>query len=115
MKHFLNWLGVAIVIFICTSCASHEGNFLLTNSGKELITRASVTICNQTNDFHDIPSGKRVAGTYKVTSDSHFVVEVEFSSGRKLRKEDGYVTNGIDFRHEIIVTESGIQVASRTL
>jgi hypothetical protein len=111
MKRILGWLGVALAISACTS---HDGSFTLLNKGKEPINRASVIVCNQTNEFRDIPSGKSIAGAYRVTSDSHFVIEVEFSSGRKLRKEDGYVTNGMGFRHEIIVTESAIQVTSRT-
>jgi hypothetical protein len=82
----------------------------LINKADEPIVRATVAICGQTIELKDIQPGESVSGSYDVTSDSHYTIEIEFQSGKHLRKETGYVTSGMDFQHEITVTGSDIDV-----
>lgn len=91
-------------------CTTSKGHFLLINKTMEPIARVSVKISGQTVELRDILPSKSAEGSYDVKSDSHFIIEVEFQSGKKLRKETGYVTNGMDFQHEIEVTGSDIDV-----
>jgi penicillin V acylase-like amidase (Ntn superfamily) len=69
-----------------------------------------VAICGQTIKLKDIQPNTSAAGFYKVTGDSGYTIEVEFQSGKTLRKETGYVTNGMDFQDEITVTDSDIEI-----
>ena len=95
---------------LLASCTSNQGNFSLVNKATESIAHVSVGICGQTIELNGIKSNDRLTGSYKVTSDSHYTIEVEFQSGRKIKKETGYVTNGMNFRHEITVTDSDIRI-----
>jgi len=87
-----------------------QGYFFLVNKATEPIAHASVVICGQTIELKDISPSKGAGGSYKVTSDSHYTIQVEFKSGKRLKKETGYVTNGMDFQDEITVTDSDIEI-----
>ena len=99
-------------MFIMVSCVTNRGSFFLINKADEPIVRASVTICGQTIELNDIQLAQSAQGFYKVTSDSHFDITVEFQSGKKLRRETGYVTHGFDYQDEIVVTETNIEITS---
>ena len=102
-------IAISVILFM-VSCAANKGSFLLINKAQELIARASVTVCGQTIELKDIQPTKSAPGSYKVKSDSHYDVRGEFQSGKKLQKAIGYVTNGLDFHHEIVVTDTDIEI-----
>lgn len=99
-----------LTFLIMAACTHNKGSFLLLNKSKESIARALVTVCGQTIELKSIKPTNSASGSYEVKSDSHYDVRVEFDSGRKLRKEIGYVTNGLDFNHEIVVTDTDIEI-----
>jgi hypothetical protein len=103
-------ISAALPFLILVSCMTNKGNFLLVNKAKEPIARALVTVCGQTIEFKAIQPSKSASGSYEVKSDSHYDVRAEFESGRKLQKEIGYVTNGLDFQHEIVITDTDIEI-----
>ena len=90
------------------SCGSTEGRFTVANRATEPIKQIVVTICGQTIALGPIDPQRTAVGAYNVTSDSHFVIDLTFVSGKTLHKEDGYVTNGVAYRHEIVVKNSEI-------
>jgi len=92
------------------SCAVNKGSFVLINHAKEPIERAIVVVCGQTVELKDIKPTKSASGSYMVTSDSHYDIRVVFLSGRELEKGIGYVTNGMDFHHEFVVTDTNIEM-----
>ena len=106
-------LGFAAMIgvVLLTSCTEYKGTFSLVNRAAEPITHASVTICGQTLELTGIQTNGSVAGSYRVTSDSHYTIPIEFRSGKSLSEDTGYVTNGTDFHHDIAVTDSGIEIS----
>ncbi len=110
MRHLVLGVAATLVALFLISCANGKGSFSLVNKTKEPIARASVAICGQTIKLKDIQPNTSAAGFYKVTGDSGYTIEVEFQSGKTLRKETGYVTNGVDFQDEITVTESDIEI-----
>lgn len=110
MRHSVLGIGVIFVALLVSSCTTGKGNFSLVNKAKEPIARASVVICGQSIELKDIQPGKSASGSYDVKSDSHYAIKVEFQSGKKLQKEAGYVTNGMDFQHEITVSDSDIEI-----
>lgn len=99
-----------VVALLLSSCAEHKGEFVLLNKSSETITEATVSICGQTLTFERVQSGGSVNGTYTVTSDSHFTIHVEFEDGSEMTKEIGYVTYGMNFWHQIAITESNIEI-----
>lgn len=92
------------------SFGANKGFVLLVNMAKEPIVRALVTVCAQTIELKNIQPTESALGSYKVKSDSHYDIRVEFQSGKKLQKEMGYVTNGFDFQHEFVMTDSDIEM-----
>jgi hypothetical protein len=117
------WANPARIIFAISlalgimggRASASSGKFSLLNRATETIVRASVTICGQTIELANIPPEVRAEKFYRVTSDSHYSIQVEFKSGKKLLKETGYVTNGASFDDEIVVTGSTIEVKNRSI
>jgi hypothetical protein len=109
---FAIWLMLAVGD---GQASASSGKFSLLNKSTEPIAGASVTICGQTIELKNIPPSEHAEGSYRVTSDSHYSIKVEFVSGKKLAKETGYVTNGASFDDEIVVTGSTIEVTNRSI
>ena len=110
MKRSVLGVAATLVALFLISCTTSKGSFSLVNKTKEPIARASVTICGQTIELKDIQPNTSVAGSYEVKSDSHYTIKVEFQSGKRLQKETGYVTHGMDFQDKIEVTDSDIEI-----
>lgn len=111
MKYLARLISFIIVSLLLISCTSNKGNFSLVNKSNESITHASVTICGKKIEFTNIQPGESESGSYDVKSDSHYTIEIEFQSGKKLREETGYVTNGMDFQHVIMVDSSNVEIS----
>lgn len=103
-------ISIIFISLIISSCVDNKGSFLLINKANEPIVRALIVICGQTIELKDIQPNKNVSGYYMVKSDSHYNIKIEFQSGNKLQREIGYVTNGFDFYHEIVVTNTDIEI-----
>ncbi len=110
MKVLRDVLVVTFALLFIISCETNKGNFLLINNSNDAISTASVKVCGQSIEFSNIPHLKSVVGSYMVKSDSHFDIVVKFNNGKEIHKQIGYVTNGVNFRHEIIVTETDIKL-----
>lgn len=110
VRPLISVAAVIVAALFLTSCTTSKGDFTLVNRAKEPIVRASVEICGQTIQVTDVQPSKSATGSYEVKADSHYTIQVEFQSGKKLRKETGYVTRGMDFKHEISVSDSGIEI-----
>jgi transcription elongation factor Elf1 len=110
MRHPVLGVAATIAVLFLISCTNSKGSFSLVNKTKEPIARASVAICGQTIELKDIQPNTSAVGSYEVKFDSHYTIQVEFQSGKTLQKEMGYVTNGVDFQHEIVVADSDIEI-----
>jgi len=110
MRILIIAISAVFTIFIMTSCIANKGSFLLVNKSRETISRGLVTVCGQTIELKEIQPTESATGSYKVKSDSHYDIAIEFQSGKKIHKEIGYVTNGLDFHHEIVVTDTDIEI-----
>jgi hypothetical protein len=96
------WYSTSIVL-------SDDGQVLILNAATEPIRNCQLEVCGQKFLFGEIEQGESKAIEYKVRSDSRYKLEVEFHPGRKLEKELGVVTNGLDF--EDILTLSDHEVS----
>lgn len=95
---------------ILGGCTSNQGTYRLENGSGELIQKIHVEICGQEKSFSNIKPGDVVEGTYKVKGDCHFKINGAFKSGKPILKEDGYVTAGFDYKHEISVNDTDVIV-----
>jgi len=88
--------------------APDVGVVLLANRSSQTIASARVSVCGRTFAFSNLPSGEDAAFRFNVAGDSHYEVEVTLDSGRAMRNEFGYVTNGVDSFDRIEVTDAGV-------
>jgi len=92
-----------------TGCNSGQGSFQVQNSAREEITLARVAISSEDFLFQEIyPSEETEPTFYRVGADSSFVVTIKFASGQELRAKGGYITNGLDLSHKIIVKDNEV-------
>lgn len=49
-----------------------------------------------------------------MTSGGHYAIHIELQSGKMLSKEASYVTNDVDFRDVITVTDTDIRITAAT-
>lgn len=102
--------GIMVVVWL-TACGSDRGEFTLTNAAHETISHATVSISRHTSEFGPLPPGKDAGASYRITGDDSFRVQVTFTSGKALSKEDGYVTTGMSAKHRITVTDAEIIIS----
>jgi hypothetical protein len=92
-------------VYFASTDFSYVGEVLILNSATESIKSGQLEVCGQTFQVGEIERGKSKDIQYKVRSDSHFKFIVEFSSGKKLSKELGYVSSGADSKHVITLKD----------
>jgi len=104
-------LLLAFTLLFAGCGAADEGRFTLVNDSAEEIVSARVEVCSQVSEYGELAPGDATDGTFRVRGDSGYDVSVTFASGRKLDREVGYVTDGLDYEDVITVTDSGVEIA----
>jgi len=100
--------GLAVGCVVATMLSSWNGEVTIKNDATKEVTKGQISICNQQFDFGGLKVGTSKTIAYRIKSDSHYKVVVEFESGKKLSKELGYVTNGMDFKDVLRVKDDDI-------
>jgi hypothetical protein len=98
-----SWHSTSIVL-------GDDGQVLILNAATEPIKNGQLEVCGQKFPFGEIEQGKTKAIQYKVRSDSQYKLEVEFNSGKKLEKELGSVTNGLDFQDILTLSDRDVSL-----
>jgi hypothetical protein len=102
-------IGIGCFLLASTSLVlGDDGHVLILNAASEPIKNGQLEICGQKFLFGEIEQGKTKAIQYKVRSDSQYKLEVEFNSGKKLEKELGSVTNGLDVQDILTLNDHGV-------
>ena len=96
----MSWSSASLVF-------GDDGQVLILNAASEPIRNGQLEVCGQKFMFGEIEPGKTKAFQFKVRSDSQYKLEVEFNSGKKLEKELGAVTNGLDFQDILTLDDHG--------
>jgi hypothetical protein len=98
-----SWYSTSIAL-------SDDGQVLILNAATEPIKNGQLEVCGQKFLFGEIEQGKSKAIQYKVRSDSQYKLEVEFNSGKKLEKELGSVTSGLDFEEILTLNDRDVSL-----
>jgi hypothetical protein len=104
------FFGALMMALFVVSCARGRGSFVLINKADEPIVAGVVEICRQKIELRDIQSGKKVVGFFDVRGEDHFTIDIQFQSGKTIRKETGYVTSGFDEHYEIVVSGGAVEI-----
>lgn len=103
---------VAVVIFALGS--SNKGEVSIVNQAAEPIRDGTIEICRHRFTVGEIRPNESKQIHYKVRSDSHYDVTIEFASGKRLTSHLGYVTSGMDFHDTLTVKDADIAFENRS-
>lgn len=112
LKPVLFGISFVLLTFLwsITIALSYDGNVRIVNSTAESVKTGELEICGQKFKIGEIEQGKSFMVHFKVKSDSHYKLAVEFRSGKKLTRELGYVTNGRDFKDVLRLKEDDVSI-----
>lgn len=116
MKEYWKVIVPAVGLFFLVSASftstalSYVGEVVIVNLATEPVKSGHVQVCGQKFQLGELEQGKTKAIQYKVRSDSHFELVVEFAPGNILSKELGYVTSGRDFKHILTVKDDAASI-----
>jgi hypothetical protein len=82
---------------------SGTGKVRIVNGAGERVAYGKLEICAQQIMFENLEPGEDRLFEYKITGDSHYVINVKFQSGAMLDRQLGYVTNGFDSDDVLII------------
>jgi hypothetical protein len=101
-----------LMLALFVSCAENHGVLTLANKASEPITRASVLVCGQTLDFSSLAISGSESRNFRTSCEGDYQIEVEFQSGRNLKKTVGYVTSGFnEMRATLLITDGDVTIS----
>lgn len=106
------FVAVIVGTLVLAGCLARTGTFILINRASEPIAGGSVSIGAQVMQFSSIQPGHSVTHSYRVEGGSNYEIKIDFQSGKHLSKALGYLTSGVEFKHEISVTDSDIEITA---
>lgn len=71
---------------------------------------AIIRVCGQTIELHNIAPLSTIRAKYRIRTDSEFDISITFADNRHLFQKSGYVTNGFNFYHEIVIDNTNIYI-----
>ncbi len=100
-----------ILLFICLNlfaCSSNKSSLTITNASDYKIRLLKVLFCNNEIKVNNLLQGNSTTLYHYVKHDSHYTLSVNFSSGKVLVTNIGYLTTQVVFDNSAIVMNSKI-------
>ena len=96
-----------------TACSkTNNSEVTLVNGTSENIEKCSIELTGAIVVINNLRAGEKVSAAFVVRSDAHYKVSVQFSGGRKLEKDVGYVTPGFDYKDTILIHSNEIVLSN---
>ena len=110
MKKSCLKLGAMVMFSLASAvCGGTKGTISVVNEAEEPISRVTIQVSGQALEIVNLRPSETVTGSYPVTKDSHYTIEVVFLSGKRLNRETGYLTSRSDFDDRIVIAGSAIE------
>ncbi len=111
-------IGIKILVLVIVLAAiaifylrtPQKASVTVMNQASKLLKIVTVELCGESATVENLPVQATKKVKLKVHSDCHYQVDAIFESGEKLSNGVGYVTHGLDFDDQIIVTDSEIKM-----
>lgn len=84
---FLSVFALTSLVFML-ACTEYNGRVVLVNKSDDMVSQASVSICDQVMKFYDIKPNDSKRGWVQVRYDSHYLIEIKFKSGKTIKKRN---------------------------
>lgn len=116
----MKWVGIGVLVFVVGIIAyirllpPNTAKVAVVNKGSEQIQSGEVELCGEKFSFSKLEPGQSFKQDLKVTRDCHYEVTATFLSGKKVSGGVGYVTHGMDFNDQILVTDEAVELAAKT-
>lgn len=103
---FFCLVGVLLIVVGC----SEDGvaTLAIVNQSNETIVLLQVTVNENIQTVKDLEHGEEAEMQFLVKRDTDYHIDVEFLSGRKTKKEVGYLSYGFDAEDSVTITKSDI-------
>jgi hypothetical protein len=102
---------VGLALLLVVSCRRNSGTMSLRNEAPEPIARATlITSWGERVEAANVGLLETATLSYRVREEGDVWVEVVFPSGKRLESDKFYVTSGMDFQDEVVVTASEIRL-----
>lgn len=98
----------AIAVFYLR--APQKASVTVVNKAGKLLKTVTVELCGESATIESLAVQTSKKLELKVHSDCHYQVTAIFESGEKLSNGVGYVTHGMDFDDQIVITDSEIKM-----
>jgi hypothetical protein len=112
---FLLTMSMLLSAAFLVAYSGNQGEIKIVNHSSRVVVAGDLAVCKQKFKFYDLMPEKSVSFHYRVTSDSHYQIQLQFDSGATWQRDVGYVTNGMDFRDIALIGESEIELMQETL
>jgi hypothetical protein len=115
MKRSRLKLAALLVLALASAvCSGTKGTISVVNNAEEPISRATIRVSGQTLEIVNLGPSETATGSYAVTQDGHYAIEVVFLSGKRLNRETGhreigYIPSRFDLDDRIVITGSAIE------
>ena len=86
------------------------GQFVVVNKANQEITKAVVQVCGETFNMEGLKQDEVKVFCYKLKGQSSYKVKVTFPSGKRLIREIGYVTIGIESTDALIIEDEDVKL-----
>ncbi|MEW6089286.1 MAG: hypothetical protein AB1498_13395 [bacterium] len=91
------------------------GEVRLINKADKEIVSGTIEVCRQKFTFKNIKPNDSIMFSFKIKSDSGYIVSIEFISGKQLKEKIGYVCRGFSFKDSLIIKSDDVILESEVL
>lgn len=106
----LGFLIILVAVAVLYFRNPQKASVTVVNQASKALKIVTVELCGESVTIENLAIQTSKKLELKVHGDCHYQVDAIFESGEKLSNGVGYVTHGLDFDDQILVTDSEIKM-----
>ena len=110
---FLCLVGILLVVVGCSKKGVAE--LTIVNQSDETVVLLQVTVNENIQTVRDLKHGEQAKMRFLIKRPSDYHIDIEFSSGRTMWKDVGYLVSMASISDEVIINETGIEFKRKSV
>lgn len=112
LKYFLILFLPIALLYVCAFPYLGDGmaTVKIINQSEEIVAMLQVTVHEDIKTVEDLKPGEEVEMQFLVKRDTHYHIDIEFISGRKIWKDVGYLTSMTRISDKVIINKADIEL-----
>jgi hypothetical protein len=106
-------LLAAVSVSACSLVGSTAGRVHITNASSDVIRRGTVRVGEAVLTLDGLAPNASRDFNFDINADAGYVVHVEFTSGKALDSEVGYVTHGLEADDAVVILQDSVDYSTR--